>query len=144
MRRKYSEYKIDQIDRGRGLEDDSDASEQPEMDMVDIASEKKSKVGDRFLSVLRRLFSFSDSGDLRSFYDSPAYIFVVIGAIFLMQNVATWSFVWWMCVVIIFIGIPICIVMTVALFWYVFLVGVMLVIGMVIFSIIQHFIRNPF
>jgi hypothetical protein len=73
-------------------------------------------------------------------FAGAAYLVVVAGAFFLIQKVATWSFVWWLCVLAIAAGIPLYVAAAYAAFWLM-VAGFAL---MALIGIVSHFIKNPF
>ncbi len=91
-----------------------------------------------------RTYKSSSSGGHGSFSSTAffvcaiAYLFVVAGAIFLIGKVATWSLVWWLCVLAILAGIPIYIALAYAAFWVMIgLMGLLLLV-----TLVQHFANN--
>jgi hypothetical protein len=69
---------------------------------------------------------------------AAVYLGLVAGAFVLIQKVATWSLVWWLCALMIVAGIPVYIALAYAAFWLmVALFGLLVVV-----LLIDHFSKN--
>lgn len=103
---------------------------------------RESGRGDRSESTYSSSSSSSSGTDfgIKLVLGGLAYLVVVAGAFVVIQKVATWSFVWWLCVLAIVAGIPLFIGLLHVLF-YITIAG--LVVSIIV-AIIDHFVRNPY
>lgn len=84
-----------------------------------------------------------DSRDLSTYYlvfGGLAYAGVVWGAWELMDHVARFSFVWWLCILALLAGIPLYMAVAYVAFW----LAVAAIAIAIIVSLIQYFFQNPY
>lgn len=69
-----------------------------------------------------------------------AYIGVILVAWELMDHVARFSGVWWLCILALLAGIPLYIAVAYVAFW----LGVAAIVILIIMELVKYFMRNPF